>query len=113
MLLTTHPLLALLELYLYQPSGPHRACKGITLPLHFFTNADPPNKILGEEANITKKDSVHKFSNGFQSVSTEHEVVNCETSIIDAYREHFCVFLGGCTLSIATENLSEHGKEKL
>jgi len=30
-LLTTHPLLV--ELYLYPPSGPHRACNGITLPL--------------------------------------------------------------------------------
>ena len=36
-LLTTHPLLVLryvrVELYLYPPSGPHRACNGITLPL--------------------------------------------------------------------------------
>ena len=36
-LLTTHPLLAphhgRVELYLYTPSGPHRACNGITLPL--------------------------------------------------------------------------------
>jgi len=36
-LLTTHPLLVRghgrVELYLYRPSGPHRACNGITLPL--------------------------------------------------------------------------------
>jgi len=34
-LLTTHPLLVprSWKLYLYSPSGPHRACNGITLPL--------------------------------------------------------------------------------
>ena len=38
-LLTTHPLLVRglgrVELYLYAPSGPHRVCNGITLPLPF------------------------------------------------------------------------------
>ena len=31
-LLNTHPLHGRVELYLYPPSGPHRACNGITLP---------------------------------------------------------------------------------
>ena len=40
-LLTTHPLLVPRswkgrELYLYPPSGPHRACNGITLPLDIY-----------------------------------------------------------------------------
>jgi len=39
-LLTTHPLLVhshgRVELYLYPPSGPHQACNGKTLPLHFL-----------------------------------------------------------------------------
>jgi len=39
-LLTTHPLLVRghgrVELYLYPPSGPHRACNGITLPLYIY-----------------------------------------------------------------------------
>jgi len=39
-LLTTHPLQGRghgrVELYLYPPSGPHRACNGITLPFSFF-----------------------------------------------------------------------------
>jgi len=39
-LLTTHPFLVpqswRVELYLYPPSGPHWACKGITLPLYLL-----------------------------------------------------------------------------
>jgi len=64
-----------------------------SLYLYLFTDTDP-NKILEEEANITKKDFAHKFSNSFRSLSNEHEVVNCETSIIDAYREYLHSFLG-------------------
>jgi hypothetical protein len=32
-LLTTHPLLAPAELYLYPPLGHNRACSGVTLPV--------------------------------------------------------------------------------
>ena len=44
-LLTTHPLRMSrsrrVELYLYPPSGPHRACNGITLPLlHLSSQSD-------------------------------------------------------------------------
>jgi len=51
-LLTTHPLLVprswKIELYLYPPSGPHRACNGKTLPLYIYIY-----KVLISQSHIT------------------------------------------------------------